>query len=448
MAIKNFNDLIKDNIEREKYLSIIETGLDALNPKSIINNCVSLKNNLLIVKNKKFDLSKFENIYLLGIGKGSYFLSLELFRKIKKINEGYVIDVNIKKNKDKSKVKFFKGTHPLPSIKNLNFSKFIVKRFYGKTKDRDLFIIIICGGGSAMLNLPFISFETLNQKISKKNYKNYLSKYININQQLLKSGANIYEMNIIRKHIDSLKGGGLAKLLYPATIISLIISDVPGNDISIIASGPTVKDKSTISDAWRLVKKFKINNLSRYDLIDTAKKKKYFRNVFNMLIVNNSLTLKIMNKKAKYLGLKSKILTSKLKDEVKNVAKFLFNKIIKSKYDVLLIGGETNVKVKNIKGKGGRNQELVLWFLKYLSNSKNNNLGIIAINSDGWDNTPFAGAIGDYLSLEKAKNNNLSINKFLENNNSFKFFSKIKEGIITGRLPINISDIILVFKNK
>jgi glycerate 2-kinase len=403
---------------------------------------------------KAFD--QYSGIYLVGFGKGSSKIA-DILRKKIKFKEIYVIDV---------KGRYFKGTHPLPSRKNFLFTKKIIERFQGKLTKDDLVIVLVCGGGSAMLVYPNIP----------------LKKYIQVNQELLKSGANIYEMNTIRKHLDLVKGGGLLKILYPAKVISFIFSDVPGNDLSFIASGPTVKDKTKIADALRIIKKYKLKSVKKEDLIETPKEEKYFKNVRNILALSNLTALKAMKEKAESLGLKAKILTDNLKGDVKDVAKFLFQEIKKSKEKILIAGGETTVKVKG-KGKGGRNQELVLWFLKYtdLYGSKTDNKDnknprssaldpresayknnirvnprcnqsssaflIISLNSDGWDNTEFAGAIGDKLTLEKAEKLKLDIDKFLENNDSFHFFKKTKYGIITGRLPVNVADLIILCKS-
>jgi glycerate 2-kinase len=475
MIIKNFKSLAL-NKERKIALEIAEAGLEALNYEKIDfeKYLYQHESTRILTRN-----NTNKNIYLLGFGKGSSKIA-DILRKKIKFKEIYVIDV---------KGRYFKGTHPLPSRKNFLFTKKIIKRFQGKLTKDDLVIVLVCGGGSAMLIYPKID----------------LKKYIQVNQELLKSGANIYEMNTIRKHLDLVKGGGLLKILYPAKVISFIFSDVPGNDLSFIASGPTVKDKTKIADALKIIKKYKLRNIKKEDLIETPKGEKYFKNVKNILALSNLTALKAMKEKAESLGLKAKILTDNLKGDVKDVAKFLFQEIKKSKEKILIAGGETTVKVKG-KGKGGRNQELVLWFLKYIlpelndrinypnniypNNRPNNipgykpnenqkfgpdsgnkfgidsgsdikfgnnsgkvfgqhsgnNFIIISLNSDGWDNTEFAGAIGDKMTLEKAKKLKLDIDKFLENNDSFHFFKKTKDGIITGRLPVNVADLILVCK--
>jgi len=438
--IKNFKDLAT-NKERKILLEIVEAGLKALDYEKVLKNLDISR-----------VLKKYQNVYLIGFGKGSA-KAVDILRKKIKFKEVYVIDVT---------GNYTRGTHPLPSEKNFKFTQKVVEIFNGKLTQKDLVMVIVCGGGSVMFTYPVVGIE----------------KFKEINQQLLKSGANIYEMNIVRKHLDLVKGGGLAKILYPAKVISLIFSDVPGNDLSFIASGPTVEDKTTINDALRVIKKYKIRGISNKDLIETPKENKYFKNVENRLVLSNLTALYAMKEKSKKLGLKAKILTDKLEGEVSQVAKYLLKEIKKSREELILCGGETTVKVKG-KGKGGRNQELVLWFLKYIHNElmRTNNFSIssregsqwfasnkdnvrissredsykfapiiISLASDGWDNTEFAGAIGDYLTLGKAKKLNLDLDKFLQNNDSFHFFQKTKDGLKTGRLPINVADLILVFK--
>ncbi|MEM5812015.1 MAG: DUF4147 domain-containing protein [Candidatus Aenigmatarchaeota archaeon] len=415
MIIKNFSNLALSK-DRSIALEIIEAGLKSLDYSKVLTRI-------------NFNFAKYKNIFLIGFGKGSAEISKILGKKIN-FSEGYVID--LKKPKDfPQKINFYQGTHPLPSRENFEFTKKVIERFEGRLTKDDLVVVVICGGGSAMFVYP--------AKIS-------LERKIQINQELLKSGANIYEMNIVRKHMSLVKGGGLCKVLYPAKVLSLIVSDVPGNDLSIIASGPTVKDLSTKDDALKIIKKYDLSVI-KGNLIETPKEGKYFENVENKLILSNLTALEAMKEKAKELGFIGKILSDNLKGEVRKVAKELLEKIQNSKEKIILFGGETTVKVKG-KGKGGRNLELVLWFLKYAYLRRKNKIKplIISINSDGWDNTEYAGGIGDELTIKKSIEKKLKIDEFLKNNDSFNFFKKVKDGIITGRLNVNVSDIILVMK--
>jgi len=251
-------------------------------------------------------------------------------------------------------------------------------------------------------------------------------------------------MNVVRKHLSDVKGGGLIKHLYPSTVVSIIASDVPGNDLSVIASGPTVKDESTKEQTFEILKKYNLVdklNLSSEAFNETPKDEKYFQNVSNILILSNQTALNAMKEKAKNLGLEAEIYSDKFQQEAKTAGQALINKLDRKK--ILLAGGETTVKVLNKDGKGGRNQDLVLASFPYLSN----NITIASFDTDGWDNSEFAGAIGDSLTIKKAKEENANPDEFLNNNNSYYFFEKTGDGIITGRLPSNVSDLIIVLKN-
>lgn len=421
--IKNFNSLAT-TLQRKIVLEIIEAGLSVIQPQEVIKNNFSIQNNKLTIQNQTINLNEFKRVFLIGFGKGSAGISKYLERMLDNfLTKGYVIDVEYKKF---SNIKFTQGTHPLPSQTNFLFTKEVLD-YVKSLNEKDLVLIVIAGGGSAL-------FE-YSHRVS-------LEKLIEVNKALLRSGANIYEMNIVRKHLSKVKGGGLTKHLYPAKVVSVIASDVPGNDLSTIASGTTVKDKTTKEDAFDILTKYdlwKKLNLSKEDFLETPKEDKYFENVSNILILSNKTAINAMRQKAKELGFKTIIYSDRLQGEAKLVGKNLIEKT--PPHTVLLVGGETTVKVKS-EGKGGRNQEVVLGALPYL----NKDTVIVSFDSDGWDNSSFAGAIADYETINKAKKLNLNPQEFLETNNTFPFFEKIGDGIITGRLPSNISDLMLVLK--
>ncbi len=422
MFIKNFKQLAKTP-QRKIVLEIIEEGLFAIQPKEIISRNIKLTNANLTIKDKTFTLQNYNRIFLLGFGKGSAMLAKyteEILGDF--LTEGYVIDLE--------KVQFSKieqtiGTHPLSSKTNFLFTKKVLKKLTNLSK-KDLIIVLIAGGGSALFEDP---------------YKIDLKKTIEVNKALLKSGADINEINTIRKHLSKVKGGGLVKTLYPAKIVSLIFSDVPGNDLSVIASGPTVKDNTTIGEALAIYKKYNLDNLGllESDFLETLKDDSFLKNVENLLILSNLTVLRAMEEKAKKLGLQVKIYSDKLKGDAKTTGRLLDqNATLDS---ILLAGGETTVKVTG-NGQGGRNQELVLGTLSYLDDKTI----IASFDSDGWDNSKFAGAIGDFETVKKAKELNLNPEEFLEKNSSLAFFEKVGDGIETGRLPSNVSDIMIVLK--
>lgn len=420
MIIKNF-DALATTPQRKNLLEIIKVGLSSIQPDEVLRKNFKLENNILTILDKTYDLDNFENIYLIGFGKGSAQNSKIIEDALGgKLKEGYVIDT---KEQNFKTIQFSLGTHPVVSQQNVNFTEKVITRFMHAT-EKDLILVVVCGGGSAMFEHPHsVSIE---QKIA-------------IEKALLKSGANIIEMNKIRQHLSDVKGGGLAQILYPATIATLIFSDVPGNDITYIASGPTVKDDTTINDALELIQKFNLPDVAREAFIDNPKDDKYFRNVSNHIILSNLTALNAMKEKAQELGITTEILTDKLQGEARDVAKDLLSQTPEN--SLLLAGGETTVTAKG-DGKGGRNQEASLSALLNLSN----NTIFCSIDSDGWDNSEAAGALCDSETKNKTAGQDISAQEFLDNNDSYTFFEKIGDGIITDRLPSNVADLLLVYK--
>lgn len=374
--IKNFGELATTN-ERKVILGLIETAIESIQPERVLEN-FSIP-----------DIESYQNVYLIGFGKGSAKISKIIEEKLgDKLTEGYVIDVTPEQF---NKIQFTQGTHPLPSQTNLDFTKKVVERFEGKLSKNDLVLVIVCGGGSALFELPTVSLEEL----------------LRLNDELLKSGKTITEMNIERKKVSRVKGGKLAQILSPAKIHGLIFSDVPGNDISVISSGPTYIE---------------------------------LPNVTNTLMLSNLTALNAMKKKAEEIGMQSQIYFDEIQGEARNVGLELIK--IANPNSILLAGGETTVTVHNKNGKGGRNQELVLGTLLNI----NEHVTVASFDSDGWDNSELAGAIADLETLSKAKEMNLDPQKFLDENNSLEFFQKVRNGIETGRLPSNVADLMIIIR--
>ncbi|OGH29132.1 MAG: hypothetical protein A3F30_00950, partial [Candidatus Levybacteria bacterium RIFCSPHIGHO2_12_FULL_37_12] len=370
MFINNFEALAVTP-QRKIVLNLIETALSSIQSENVIGKSITVSDNTLTIKDKTFDLSSFNRVFLIGFGKGSAKNSKLIEEKLgEKLTEGYVIDTN---PEDFKKIKFTKGTHPLPSEQNLIFTKFLLKDELRDLSEKDLFIVVITGGGSALFENP---------------YRVTLDKLISIEEQLLKSGADIFEMNTVRKHLSLLKGGGLLKYLYPAKVISIISSDVPGNDLSVISSGPTVRDNTTVEDALNIVDKYRLRDIARDDLTQTPKEDKYFERVSNILILSNVTALETMKQKAQELGITASIYSDKFQGLARTVGKELIESTMSN--SILLAGGETTVRVTG-NGEGGRNQEVVLSALLNIDDKT----VISSFGSDGWDNSPFAGAIGD-----------------------------------------------------
>lgn len=421
--VKNYPQL-GSSLSRKVVLNVIEAGIAAVQTNNVLQNNFKLEGEFLHIQGKVYNLTNYDRVFLIGFGKGSAEISKFIETILaSRLSTGFVIDLV---EESFEKCEFTLGTHPLPSRENLEFTKKVVDKMTGLT-DRDLVIVVICGGGSVMFEMPF--------NID-------MSKLIEVNQALLESGLGIQEMNTIRKHLSKTKGGGLAQLLHPASIASLIFSDVPGNDLSTIASGPTTKDHTTKSEALEIYNKnLTALNLSEDNFLETPKEDNVFSHVTNILMLSNTTALNAMKTEAEKWGIKTQIYSETFQGDAEIAGKTLINNTPEN--TLLLVGGETTVTVKNSDGKGGRNQHMVLSVLKEMDQRTT----IAAFDSDGWDNTPAAGAIGDSETLEKAKKLNLNIQEYLDGNDSFLFFNSVEDAIITDRLPSNVADLILVYKH-
>ncbi|MCX6738755.1 MAG: DUF4147 domain-containing protein, partial [Candidatus Parcubacteria bacterium] len=284
--IKNYSELTT-NVLRRDALDILEAGYGAILTKEAIRNSVIKNNGMLQCKNESIHLSDYERVFVVAIGKCANDAGQALEDILEEnLTDGVVIDI---KPAEFKKLRSFVGTHPYPSEQNVLAVKEIVAMISGLS-EKDLVITVISGGGSSLLSLPYkITTEELSA----------------ITRKLMDKSAPIRELNIVRKHLSEVQGGSLAKKAYPAKVISLIFSDVPGNDIATIASGPTVLDQSTKEEAEAILEKYDIREecgLPELETMETPKDEKYFANVKNLLVVTNDIALQTMEKKAEELG--------------------------------------------------------------------------------------------------------------------------------------------------
>lgn len=426
--IKNLDKLATTRL-RQDALSILEAGYESIIVDKLIRSNIYIDSeNNICINDRKICLDDYKRIFFIAIGKCAV-SSASVFEELlgDKIENGIVLDV-----KEKNFKRFISeaGTHPLPSTKNISVTKSIVDLLEEADKN-DLIITVISGGGSSLLCLP---------------YKIECDDVVRISRELMNKGANIHELNTVRKHISSIKGGQFAKLAYPATVVSFILSDVPGDDLSVIASGPTVMDKTTKEDTEKILEKYNLReDLSNIDiqLLETPKEEKYFEKVTNILLGSNLFALEEMKKKAESLGYNAYIEDTKLEGE----ARVLGEKLISKEYlpnSCHLWGGETTVKVLNNQGIGGRNQEFVLSALPHIKE----NMIVIGSASDGWDNSDMAGAIGDIDLFDLSLNKGLKSEEYLDENNSYEFFEKAGGHIRTDRTGSNVADFYLILKGE
>jgi len=419
--IKNFKDLATDQYRRDA-LEIVEAAYESIDTENVILNNIVLKEEILLIKGNEYDLSKYDDIYIIGFGKVSCSAALILESILgDRIKSGTVIGIS--ENNTCNFIQTYKGTHPLPSNQNVIASKKL-SDISMNAKEKDLVLVIIGGGGSALL--------CSSEKECDQGIRLY--------EEFKCTGGSIKEINILRKHISDLKGGGLAKKLYPATVVGLVFSDVPGDDYSIVASGPTYKDESTIDDAQEILDNY---NMSGFKLVETPKDDKYFENVKNILMVSNNTALDAMEKAARYRGYDSYNIGSEIYLNQKDTAKVLKKK--SKKGTVCIAGGETKLVIpKGCKGVGGRNDSMSLMMLGYLKK----NQVFVSFASDGHDNSGSAGCIVDYNTKKEIKNLGIKIKKYKVCLDTYNLFSQTNNLLDTGYLESNVSDLMLLLTYK
>jgi len=441
------NQLIKINkilghpSNTKNIVSILESVLESADPftiakKSIIRNGQVLKIKNVYGKSFFFDLSLYKKVILFGIGKACAPIAKFIESILSdKITLGYlIVKYGYKTNLKNIDIK--EAAHPVPDDNGINATNNILSVLKDADKDT-LIIFIVTGGGSSLFVSPENGID--------------LDDLINFNEILLKSGLSIYEMNILRTSISKVKGGGLAEFAYPATVVSLILSDVPGNNLQSIASGPTV---STTIDYSKCVKL--LNNKQLYDKIPRSIKRFYSiklnkkrvtntSNALNILIGSNKLCLENARKKSKSLGYFTHIITDSLSGPIDDCVKKFFKltrACIKfNKPFCLLSGGETEVNVKK-GGKGGRNQHFALLFAKKIMNiDTNKRITFASLGTDGGDGKcEVAGAVIEKVSLMKVVKKQ-EIDNYLERFDSYGFFKRYGGHIITGPTNTNFMDI-------
>ncbi len=428
MKIQNFGELATTP-ERQALLSIAEAGLAAIDTGKVVRNTIQLSGTMLTVAEETFDLTAIDRIVFVAVGKCAADAAMAAEEILgDRIARGVVLDV--KKCPEVKYLQTFCGTHPLPSDENLAATEAIVASLKDLT-ERDLVVFVISGGGSTLLFLP----QNRNDR-----------EEISIFNALTDAGATIEELNTVRKHLSLARGGWLAEYAYPARVVSLIFSDVPGDDISFVSSGPTVKDTTTVLDAENILAKFnilRICQIEKCDLVTTPKDDKYFARVKNILAVSNIRALEAMKVAAQGLGFVAEIRDTKLMGEVTGVAEMVVNAIRQAPPKaVLLWGGETTVEIKG-KGGGGRNLQLAATALDLVARGEE----ILSFGSDGRDHGPYAGAICDTFTKQAIMNASMNLQQFRDDNNTQALFEKAGNYVMTGDTGSNVSDLIIALKN-
>ena len=428
MKIANFDQLAKTPARRA-LLGIAETGLQAIDTGAVMRGAVKIEGSALTISGESIDLKEIDRLIFIAIGKCAADAAMAAEEILgDRISRGVVLDV--KKCPATKHLQAFCGTHPLPSDENLTATEAIIVALKDLT-ERDLVIFVVSGGGSTLLFLP----QNRNDR-----------EEIAIFNALTDAGATIEELNTVRKHLSLARGGWLAEYAYPAQVVSLIFSDVPGDDLSFISSGPTVKDETTVRDAEAVLAKFNVLRtcgIEKCDLAETPKDEKYFARVKNILAVSNRKALDAMQDAAQKLGFHAEIRDTKLSGEVTGVAGMVADAIHQAPAkSILLWGGETTVEIKG-KGEGGRNLQLAATALDFIKEGEE----ILSFGSDGRDHGPYAGAICDTITKKAITDVGLDLRQFREDNNTQTLFEKAGNYLLTGDTGSNVSDLIIALKD-
>jgi glycerate 2-kinase len=433
---------------------ILAASVNAVDPFEATLQHITRHENILTVDHRDLDLCAYQRVSIIGFGKASVPMAAAVCEQLDTVfthgilltKDGYATTPpGYSFPKD---IEVIEAGHPIPDQRGVAGTQKIIG-LLECTNANDLVIFLISGGGSALLTSPAgeISLSNLQQTTAA----------------LLACGATIQEINCIRKHLDRVKGGQLARISKKATMLCLILSDVVGDPLDIIASGPTVPDPSTFQDAIDILAKFKLTEImsapvSSYlragvagQIPETPKSSDpFFKNVQNVLVGNNRKAAEAACLQAKIEGFHSFILTNFLEGEARQVGKTVaaIAKQLALKNEpltrpaCLILGGETTVTVTG-NGLGGRNQELALGCVETLAGLER--VMVISLATDGGDGpTNAAGAVVSGETYSLAQSFGLDPAKFLAENDAYNFFSILSDLIVTGPTQTNVNDLVFI----
>ena len=445
----------KNESRRKSIAAIQAAALAAVAPDAAVKRQFYLEGDVLRVGGRFYPLADYDRIFVVGGGKAGAPMAAAVEEVLGEritagavnVKHGYTLAAAARK--PASRIQIVEAGHPVPDEAGRQGAEHITQMLTG-LGERDLVLVLISGGGSALLTLPSPGIS--------------LSDVQTLTGILLRCGATINEINTVRKHISQIKGGQLARLAYPATVVALILSDVVGNPLDVIASGPTVPDPTTFAEAWAVLERYGIVDeipdsiVSRLQaglagqVPETPKASDpVFTRVQNVIVGSNEIAAQAAVDEAREQGFNALLLSTYIEGEAREVAR-VFAGIAKGMVRhgwplkppaCLVAGGETTVTIRG-RGKGGRNQELALAAALAIDGWQN--VAVVGLATDGTDGpTDAAGAIAWGDTVTRARARGLDAAAYLANNDAYHFFQTLGDLIITGPTNTNVNDLIFVF---
>lgn len=429
---------------RKQALRIFRAALGAADSSEAVLRHLKLRGETLIAGGRRYRLNSFANVYVVGAGKAAAGMGRAIEHLLGRRISGGLVNVKYGHVARLRRVQLNECGHPIPDHSGELGSARIAEMACRSGPD-DLVICLISGGASALLPLPAPPV-TLAEKQK-------------ITRMLLECGADIHEINCIRKHISLVKGGELARLAYPATVLTLILSDVIGDDLDVIGSGPTVPDRTTFAAARAILERHGIWKSApagiRARLSGSAGETPkpgdaIFAKVQNLIVGSNRLAVEAAVREARALGFRTVVLSTSLEGEARELARVhaaMAREIRATGRPVkppacVISGGESTVTIQGT-GLGGRNQEFVLSAALGIAGLEN--VVVLSAGTDGTDGpTDAAGAIADGTTIRRAERSALDTRRFLGNNDSYHFFEHLGDLIKTGPTGTNVADIQIV----
>jgi glycerate 2-kinase len=433
---------------RRHARELFDVAIQAVDAEQCVRRFVRLEGDVLHIGNQDYKLSCYTRILVVGMGKASPQMGVALEDILGDRIAGGVINTKYEHGEALKHIEVIECGHPVPDEAGVEGANRILA-LLDEADEKTLVICVISGGGSALTPAPVQGVSLADKQETTR--------------LLLACGANIVELNAIRKHLSRLKGGGMARVAFPATVVALMLSDVIGDPMDVIASGPTVPDTSTfqtcmdILDKYDLLEKIPEAVKARFeaglagDIDDTPKPgDEALSRVQNLVVGSNGLAVSAAAEKAKELGYKTLVLSTRVEGEAREVAYVyagIAKEIVASGQPIVapacvISGGETTVLVRG-DGKGGRNQELALSAAIQLAGCEQ--VVMLSGGTDGTDGpTDAAGAIVDGLTIERANQKDISALAHLKNNDAYHFFKPLDDLIMTGATGTNVADVAFV----